>query len=117
MRFPSRAATPAPPLARARPAPARSCIPVRPSRGLAPRGEYGMAPGQLRPLARGLDERLAVLIEKLHRPAAAILQPHGEAAGAAEPGDRRRAERERRRLRDLRRQGPVQAAQDLTRLQ
>src|SRR5262249_41213367 len=67
-------------------------------------------------LAGGFEELLEVLIEKLDRTAAAILQPEREAAGVAEAGDRRRHEGECVRLWNIAAEFAVEPFEDRPRV-
>ena len=60
------------------------------------RGVGGREPGQLRPLARLLEEVLQHALERDRVAGAGVLDPELEAAGGADAGDRRRRDRDRR---------------------
>src|SRR5207244_10569642 len=71
-------------------------------------GERCRDPRQLRALAAGGEELLHLLVEKVDRPAAAVLEPEREPPGVAESRNGRRHERKGHGLRHLGRQRPVQ---------
>src|SRR5207247_2732685 len=75
--------------------------------------ERGVDAGELGALPRRLQELLQIVAQEIDAPAAPVLQPEREAAGAADARDGGRRERERDGLGDLRAQRAVERREDL----